>query len=224
MMALFPFQSIFGAINEASLIIPERQKKKVYTNSKLEDKVDEYRTNWLLIYSQFDSLKSIRGTREGARLYLWLFRYDNAWLQKHLPKRIYYNIGKVNWAKRDQELVKKLILVRNKSYDNLSLPRMTQTWFIAQVGVIWGVTSHLEKLPLSKCFFIKYTESIDEYQIRRVLAIIINCINKNEPLPRPYEIERLAGLSKQRSREPVKCILEMDFEEFSCFQIPSRKC
>lgn len=224
MMALFPFQSILEAIKEASLIIPEKQQRKVYFNSKLVDKVDEYRTNWLQVYSQFNSLKSIRETREGARLYSWLFRYDNVWLQKHLPKRIYNNKRKINWSKRDKELVKELISIRNKSYDNLSLPRMTQTWFIAQVGFTWGVTSHLKKLPLSKCFFIKYTESIDEYQIRRVLAIIINYINKNEPLPRPYEIERLAGLSKQRSRKPVKCILEMDFEVFSCFQVHSRKC
>lgn len=223
MMALFPCQPILEAINEASLIIPEKQQRKVHFNSKLVDKVDEYRTNWLQIYSQFNSLKSIRETREGARLYSWLFRFDNAWLQKKLPKRICNNIVKVNWVKRDRELVKKLILVLNKSYENLSLPRMTQTWFIAQTNITWGVASHLEKLPLSKCFFIKYTESIDEYQIRRVLAIIVNCINKNEPLPRTYEIERLAGLSKQRSREPVKYILEMGFEEISCFKNSTRK-
>ena len=100
---------------------------------------------------------------------------------------------------------------------------MTQTWFIANINVSWGVSSHLHKLPLCKSFFVKYTESIDEYQIRRVLAIIVKCISMDEPIPQPYEIERIAGLSKERSREPVKQILGMDFEKFSRLKLSSKQ-
>ena len=64
---------------------------------------------------------------------------------------------------------------------------------------------------------------IDEYQIRRVLAIILKCINNNQPIPQAYEIERSAGLSKERSREPVKQILAMDFEKFSRFKLSSKQ-
>jgi hypothetical protein len=221
-MAILPSYSIFNAIKEASLITIERLQKKVYSNNKALERVDEYRANWLKICSQFDILKTIRATPEGARTYSWLFRFDNAWLKKHLPDRVRNDVGRqINWSKRDVELVRKLILIRNKSYENLELPRMTQTWFIAQTNVSWGVVSHLDKLPLCRDFFIKYKESIDEYQIRRVLAIIVSYINQKKPLPRPYEIERIAGLNQKRNRDAVKLILRMDIEKLSGAQIPS---
>tara|TARA_R110002167_G_scaffold122485_1_gene301032 strand:- start:25697 stop:27238 length:1542 start_codon:yes stop_codon:yes gene_type:complete len=222
MMAILPSYSIFNAIKEASLITIKSCQKKVYTNKKALERVDEYRASWLAMCSQFGVLKDIRATPEGARIYSWLFRFDNTWLKKYLPDRVRNDEGRqINWSKRDVELVRKLILIRNKSYENLGLPRMTQTWFIGKTNVSWGVASHLDKLPLCRDFFIKYKESIDEYQIRRVLAIMVNHINLMKPLPQPYEIERIAGLNQKRNREAVKLILRMDFEKFSRFKIPS---
>jgi len=221
-MALFPSYLIIDAINKASEITIKHKKKRIYTNSKATVRVDEYRSNWLKISSTFDVLKNIRATTEGNRLYSWLFRFDNTWLQKNLSARARNDVGRqMNWIKRDLELVKKLILIRNKSYEDLALPRMTQTWFISQTNVSWGVVSHLDKLPLCRSFFVKYTESIDEYQVRRVLAIIVSHINLDKPIPPTYEIERIAGLNKKRSREVVTYILGMDFEEISSYKIPS---
>jgi hypothetical protein len=221
-MAVLPSYSVFNAINEASLITIESRNKKIYTNKNALERVDEYRASWLVMRSQFEILKNIRATPEGARIYSWLFRFDNTWLKKHLPDRVRNDVGRqINWGNRDIELARKLILIRNESYEDLDLPRMTQTWFIAQTNVSWGVVSHLDKLPLCRDFFIKYKESIDEYQIRRVLSIMVNHIKLMKPLPKPYEIERLAGLNKKRSREAVKLILAMDFEKFSCAQIHS---
>lgn len=223
-MALFPSDSILDSIHNASLITDTIRKKRTYTNINAIDRCDEYRANWLVICSQVSVLKDIRATTDGARIYSWLYRFDNAWLQEHLPTRLCNDVGRqINWCKRDIEIIRTLIKIRNRSYDHLSLPRMTQTWFIAQTNVSWGIVSHLEKLPLCRSFFVKYTESIDEYQIRRVLAIMVNRIIMDEPFPKSYEIERIAGLGKRRSREPVKHILRMDFEEFSRFKLSSKK-
>lgn len=221
-VALLPTNSVFDAIKEAALITLNIRKKRIYTNIKVSERLDEYRSNWSALCSQFTILKDIRATLEGARVYSWLFRYDNAWLNEKLPVRARNNVGRqVNWAKRDLELVKSLILIRNQSDEKLNLPRMTQTWFISQTNVSWGVVSHLDKLPLCRSFFVKYTESIDEYQVRRVLAIIVSHINLDKPIPPTYEIERIAGLNKKRSREVVTYILGMDFEEISRYKIPS---
>lgn len=221
-MAILSSDSILKTIKEASLITVQSCQKKIYSNNKVLERVDEYRATWLTIRSEFEILKNIRATPEGARIYSWLFRFDNTWLKKHLPDRVRNDVGRqINWSKRDVELVRKLILIRNKSYENLDLPRMTQTWFIAQTNVSWGIVSHLDKLPLCRDFFIKYKESIDEYQIRRVLAIMVNHINLMKPLPQPYEIERIAGLNQKRNREAVKLILGMDFEKFSSYKVPS---
>jgi hypothetical protein len=223
-MALFPGYSILNSIQSASLITDYIRKKRIYTNVKAIERCDEYRASWLRICSNLLVLKDIRATTEGAKTYSWLYRFDNTWLQDHLPTRIRNDVGRqINWRKRDIDIVKTLIKIRNKSYDNLNLPRMTQTWFITQTNVSWGIVNHLNKLPLCRSFFVKYSESIDEYQIRRVLAIIASYINSHEPLPKLYEIERIAGLSKKRSRKAVKHILRMDFEKFSSVKLPSKR-
>lgn len=223
-MALFPSYSLAQAIAEAATAAQSIRKVNIYNNSKAGERAPYYRKAWLKLINQFKVLKEIRDTQEGNRIYSWLFRFDKAWLQKHLPVRVPISVGcLVNWQKRDFELVKQLIRIRNQSYDDLSLPRMTQTWFIAKTNVSWGVESHLSRMPLCQSFFVKYTESIDEYQIRRVLAIMVECIKNRKAIPRAYEIERIAGLSKNRSRQAVRLVLELDFKAFSCNSLAAEK-
>lgn len=223
-MALFPSYSLAQAITEAATVTQSIRKVNVYKNSKAAERVQHYRQAWLKFIAQSKTLKEVRDTKDGERIYSWLFRFDKAWLQKNLPVRVRISVGSlVNWQKRDLELVKQLIRIRNQSYDDLRLPRMTQTWFIAKANVSWGVVSHLDKLPLCKSFFVKYTESIDEYQIRRVLAIMVNCVKNRKAIPRAYEIERIAGLSTNRSREAVKVILQLDLKVFSRNSLAAEK-
>ena len=222
--AMKPNTPFLDVLEEASSIHIKSPKIKTYVNSCASKRSSEYRLCWQKICSKSASLKEIRATSEGARVYSWLYRFDTKWLQNNMPKPISNNVGrKVNWGKRDIEIVRKLIQVRNSSYDDLFLPRMTKTWFIAKTNVSWGINSHLEKLPLCKSFFVKYCESIEEYQIRRVLGIILDYFTRNRPIPKPYEIERIAGLSKERKREPVKQVLKMDFNQFSFHKLYSKQ-
>lgn len=225
LMALCPSISPLQAIKDASAAPAMNKTKKVYKNSRAKERVSDYRMEWSALCSKFRLLKDIRLTREGSRLYSWLYRFDNKWLMANLPARSRNDMGRqINWCRRDIQLVRKLIRIRDENYEKSNIPRMTQTWFIATANVSWGVCSHLEKLPLCKSFFIKYTESVDEYQVRRILDIMLDHISKGKPLPKTYEIERIAGLSKKRSREPVKQILRMDFEKFSIFNEATRGC
>lgn len=223
-MAIFPSYSLERAIDEAASVTQPTDKPNVYKNSKAEERAEYYRQAWLKLISQFSVLKDIRCTQEGKRIYSWLYRFDKTWLQKHLPVKARISaVSSINWKQRDLDLVKKLIRIRDQSDDNLSLPRMTQTWFITQTNISWGVVSHLAKMPLCRSFFIKYAESIDEYQIRRVLAIMIDCIKNSKAIPRAYEIERIAGLSKHRSRQAVRLVLELDLKAFSFNPLAAEK-
>lgn len=223
-MALFPSYSLERAIDEAASVSKPTSKPNVYKNSKAEERANYYRQAWLKLISEFKVLRGIRGSQEGKRIYSWLFRFDKTWLQKHIPARAGSSAGRsINWKKRDRDLVKKLIRIRNQSDENLGLPRMTQTWFIAQANVSWGVESHLTKMPLCNSFFVKYAESIDEYQIRRVLAIMVDCIKSRKAIPRAYEIERTAGLNKHRSRPAVRLVLDLDLKAFSRNSLAAEK-
>lgn len=221
--ALFPEWKLNDVFNIASSI-KIQPAKRVYRSSQASLRAPEYRSIWHNLKKENASLKDIRATREGARVYSWLYRFDNAWLKESLPAPIKNNRGRiVDWKKRDLEVVRTLLKIRSNSFDELSLPRMTQQWFITQTKFRWGVGRHLSKLPLCQRFFIQYTESVEEFQVRRVLAIIVNAINSNEIIPRPYEIERLAGLSSKRIRDVTRQIIREDLEMVSCLKLPSKR-
>jgi hypothetical protein len=215
--SLFPEYSLKHAIDAASKVNVQF-KKNSYFSSKASIRSAEYRDLWVGLCLQHHTLKAIRKTREGARIYSWLYRYDNNWLTDNLPKRATNNVGRVvDWRQRDLQLVKELLKILRRVEEQYSLPRNTISWFISQLGVRWGVREHLDKLPLCRSFFIKYAETVEEYQVRRVLAIMVSAIDNREPFPKTYEIERLAGLSKKRIRRPAAEILKMDFDKFSSY-------
>lgn len=223
LQALFPEWELDDVFSVASSI-EVKSKRRVYRSSQAELRAPEYRAIWHDLRKEHVTLKEIRATSEGVRVYSWLHRFDNVWLKNNLPQPLKNNVGRlVDWRKRDLGLARQLINIHRAHLDDLLLPRMTQNWFISQLQVRWGVDKHLAKLPLCRRFFEKYAETIEEYQIRRVLAIVVECINKDEPIPQAYEIERAAGLSKRRIRDATRRIIREDLAMVSCIKLPSKR-
>lgn len=119
-------------------------------------KRDEVRTQWLGILesSCATSLKNIRTTDLGARLYSWLYRYDSRWLNKHKPDLVTnYQNNRVDWRLRDLLLVKKLIKTKNRADDRVEDPRHSKLWFASSIEQKSLVEKKLYKLPLCSLFF-----------------------------------------------------------------------
>ncbi|WP_268821205.1 TnsD family Tn7-like transposition protein, partial [Vibrio anguillarum] len=186
--------------------------KNRYFTSEYEARKTEYRSIWLKFLKTFNSLKDIRSTREGARVYSWLYRFDRDWHIQHSLDHVKKRRidRRVDWEMRDRELVKKLIFIEKKTYLALFLPRKSRPWFAKQVNATNLIPDKLRKLPLCNCFLNRYQESVDEYQLRRLLAIVVDKLNHGQAIPQIYELERSAGLSKERIREPAKEILRVD--------------
>ncbi|SEF62717.1 TnsD family Tn7-like transposition protein [Vibrio hangzhouensis] len=176
-------------------------------------KRDKSRTQWLGIVesSQAESLKKIRTTVLGARLYSWLYRYDREWLNAHKPNHASnYQNYRVDWQARDRHLVKSLIDIKNKTEGRIEDPRHSKSWFIAKIAKKSMIEKKLYKLPLCSLFFDRYSESVEEYQIRRLSRVMVQFIECKNVLRPLCEIERLAGLSHQRCRKPAREVLRLD--------------
>jgi len=157
------------------------------------------------------SLKQIRSTAVGARLYLWLYRYDRQWLNSHKPEQTTNYLNKrVDWVSRDLKLVKRLIHINNEVESKLDDPRHSKSWFASTIKCKSLIEKKLHKLPLCTLFFERYTESIEEYQVRRLTRVMIQHIESEEIIKPVCLVERLAGLSHQRSRKPAREILRLD--------------
>jgi hypothetical protein len=222
--SIFPECELKDIFEQASLTPIRRSTRCDRSPNHTHENTLEYRICWHRLCEQFKTLKEIRAHREGQRVYSWLYRNDVVWLKQHLPSPAKRNVGrKVDWHRRDVQLVKKLLKIRKTSEENYKLPRKTQTWFINQANVRWGVNRHLDKLLLSREFFIRYTETVMEYQLRRVLITILDAVFKDEPLPRSYEIERIAGLSARKCEELVREVVRSDYRDLPRFQVLAKR-
>lgn len=205
--------SFYDEINCASSFPKAKRKAPSIIITQNILKRDETRIKWLNILksSSTPSLKHIRSTKIGARLYLWLYRYDRAWLSNHKPPTVKnYQNNRVDWRKRDLQIVKQLIYIKNEVEEVLDGPRHSKSWFSLSIGQKSLIEKKLSKMPLCSLFFARYSETIEEYQIRRLTRIMVQLIEHKDILRPVCEIERLAGLSRERSRKPAREVLRLD--------------
>ncbi|KGK00164.1 TnsD family Tn7-like transposition protein [Thalassotalea sp. ND16A] len=180
-------------------------------NSPNREKLKKCRRQWLRLLSVGKSLKQMRAKKTCARLYIWLYRYDCRWLKENKPQHIKnYRNTRVNWNARDREIVRQLIKIERSTQFDIIGPRRSRAWFANQLGFKSIIEKKLCKLPLCLAFFTRYSESVDEYQSRRLVRTcseFIASFNRDKPL---CEIEKAAGLSHQRIRSFSKLILQRD--------------
>lgn len=162
-------------------------------------------------------LKAIKnkGTKR-ARLegaggdYAWLYRHDRAWLlslnAKLMCKRSALST-RVNWSSFDRGLLKALIFIRDSFEVKLESPRRSRNWYFNQLDHKSKVEKNLYKLPLCTLFLSRYTETIADYQIRRITCVAIERLKQSEPLKR-WDVLRNGGLSEER--------LTQEAREFLC--------
>lgn len=198
-------------------------KKPCSSNS--EKDVKTQRSAWLKLRRELPevSLKAIRQSQEGARLYIWLYRHDKVWLNLNKPDRLVnYVNSRVDWSVRDRDLVKSLMKIMLENEFNLDGPRRSMSWYANQLGIKSMVEKHLSKLPKIDLFFTKYAESIDEYQCRRLARVLADLVLKNEQLIPICEVERYAGLSERRKREAARHIISTDIKTWQVSQVIPR--
>ena len=102
---LVVWQAMFSQPEELSLFLKKAQtlsgeniEKQVYPEPTNQVKLFTTRRHWLRLLYVGKSLKRMRSKKLGARLYNWLYRYDNVWLQQHKPATLtIYKNTRVDW-------------------------------------------------------------------------------------------------------------------------------
>ncbi|WP_176474712.1 TniQ family protein [Pseudoalteromonas sp. HM-SA03] len=167
--------------------------------------LDERKRNrsiWVNVLSKSkNGIKFHRNNGYGG-LYAWLFRYDREWLTEinkkyHLPKE---NHSCTDWRDRDRKLVRRLLKIKNKAQSISGIPRMSRNWFLLKLPHRASVENHIDKLNLCRCFFERYTETIPEYQIRRVMERLVSSRQTGTYGSR-WELERACGLDRKKLPE-----------------------
>ena len=143
------------------------------------------------------------------KTYMWLYRHDKSWLNEHSPvwtQRKQEN-KRVDWEARDKLACDKLKTVALKLLETEGKPIwITRTKLGKLAGVLSWVEKHREKMPISETYLASVTESIIEFQLRKVRWSVGMLESQGEELKK-WKIEREAGLRKGYSEKVEEVII-----------------
>lgn len=168
--------------------------------------INRYRENIIGYLRKNSKVNRTELRRSFQKEYTYLYRYDNEWLFKNLPRKvekIKATVNKVNWQTRDIEYVEAI----NQRYDDLinavKPTRITKGTLAKTLGILPNVEKNINKLPKTKALLEELCESVKEFQIRRCKVIIDKYINDNEEI-KLWQVQRIAAVKSIYFKEIKK--------------------
>ena len=189
---------------EVMLAIKNSQQSRIVksTNVKINvpsEQLENERQKWILICRENKSkgVKWIRTEGGGAANYAWLYRNDREWLIANTPEKVKSTIlNRVDWHERDQQTLEALKQLEKK-FSGMDLnTRMTKAWFIKNTEMKATLEKHLNKLPACKDFIDSHSETVEQFQRRRIVAAVAELQTTHADIP-AWKIIRKAGIRKQ---------------------------
>ncbi|NFG58438.1 hypothetical protein FC778_06920 [Clostridium botulinum] len=159
------------------------------------DEITERRKLWLTLKDVHRDLTVSELRKYDYSTYRWLLKYDKEWILKNSPKRKSKgNNHKVDWKQRDKEI---LALCKNAVSEILKSEQKPQRVSISLIGRIIGkqylLTKYLDRLIRTKKFLEVNTESVKEFQERRITWVKYEYPNVAE-----WKQKRIIGVNKEQ--------------------------
>ena len=183
-----------------------------------DDRKTHHRQTWSNLRSQHPQSSKTALRRFAPATYSWLYRYDRAWLNQKSPpvqKSVYAN-NWVDWQARDAQI---LAQVQEAVQGMLAAEkpiRITVSKVAKAIGQLALIEQHLDQMPLTKVYLDSVVESIEDYQIRRVLWAVALLDRQGEDVGL-WKVVRIAGLSPS-GVESIKEAFKREVYRFSAYR------
>lgn len=181
---------IHPPMGQCEQLLPERQQAA--------EAIQPKRNEWHVLVAKYGP----KGARKGnSALYAWLYRHDQAWLldiNHQFRQERPAASQKINWHRRDNSTVRKLITIRDEYEPLLGSPRWSKSWYLSKLQKsAASIEKNPDKYPLVHQFFHRYCEQTTDYQIRRITRSLLSF---QYPADRPerWQLLRMSGLSDER--------------------------
>lgn len=184
-----------------------KSKHKILEDNKkivFKDMIEEYKEKVLKTISTNPQLSRTQIRKLCKKEYIYLYRKDKRWLLQNLPqitKKI-NNTGKVDWGKRDEELLT-IIKVKYKELLEKKVPvRITKSRLGKVAGVSAVLDKKLNKLPKTEKYLNQIVETVEEFQVRRCKNIVDDKLENKDNI-KLWEIQKIAGV-RNKDFEKIK--------------------
>ena len=145
-----------------------------------------------------------------AKQYIWLYRNDRGWFEEHLPSPILRKDRSENypvtvyWEQRDTDILSEIDSIYPQLMANKKPVRVTRSLIGRVLGISALLEKHRDKLPKTRQLLDYITESVEEFQLRRVDLICSN-IQETKEL-KVWKILKKAGLRSDVSERVIERI------------------
>lgn len=184
-------------------------KKNEACAKSVNDVRTTHREKWMQACSDNPLMVKTQIRKSIKKTYMWLYRHDKSWLNEHSPactQRKQEN-KRVDWEARDRFAYDKLKTVALKLLATKGKPIwITRTKLGKLAGVLSWIEKHREKMPISETYLASVTESIIEFQLRKVRWTVGILESQGEELKK-WKIERVAGLRREYHEQVKEVIL-----------------
>lgn len=178
--------------------------------SDFNERKEKYREVWLELNSKYTDKSKTALRNINNKAYIWLYRNDKEWLDyntQEVPKCGIIN-SKVDWEKRDREILNEAKNVTEQLFKSNGKPeRVTIGRVGKKIGKLYLLEKHLDKMPLTKEYLVKYTETVEDFQKRRI-KWAINNFERDGVEVKEWRVMRKAGI-KNLSNNEIKLYLDV---------------
>ncbi|MFT4413348.1 TnsD family transposase [Fredinandcohnia humi] len=171
-----------------------------------------FRQEWLDLQKKYPEKGKTELRKINSRLYTWLYRNDRKWFNSSSPKKkqnITVN-NRVDWDKRDAEILELVKAIVEEILNSNDKPeRITISRVGKKIGKLSLLEKHLSKLPRTNEYLLQNTDSVRDFQIRRIKWAIKECEREGYDV-QWWRVVRVAGIRDEWTEE-----LEVEFERIS---------
>lgn len=111
-------------------------------------------------------------------------------VSKHIKVKL-----RVDWENRDNKILKELQNIKTELLLSPKPRRITKSLLGRSIGKLPLLEHYIDKMPKAKSFLIGETESVDDFQRRRIDIVYNKYLNRGVQL-KDWELARIAGLRK----------------------------
>jgi len=191
-------------------------KEPVLSQEQPEDDVNcagesqtRHREKWLTLQLEHPEASKTTLRQMAPATYAWLYKNDTEWLNQNSPVlRVPISCNnRVDWHERDKLVLAQVqdvvqLLLHAQKPIRLTIGRIGKTLEKQPL-----LEQHLAQMPLTKAYLESVTESIEDYQIRRIKWASAKLEEQGEEV-KSWKVIRLAGLREDYSQK-VKAALRV---------------
>lgn len=205
---------------ELNLKVPWKLPKVKQNRSEVivedyETQLKERKNRWMELQELYPEKSKTELRRIAPDVYTYLYRNERDWLNDFSPvkTRMQTPNQRVDWEERDTELLKQVKeVIRTWEKDSEKPTKIAVTSIGKKINKLSLLQKYADKLPKTMNFISKVSEDVATFQKRRVMLLIEELKEQNEPIIE-WQIYKLAGLRPNISND-VKRFISLKVTEY----------